>query len=227
MSQFNQPGISNPEDKFTAAEHNGALLLFFPTEFRSQIPTTNGTTDAVQTKIVNLNTGRVMNDSLVFGSALIPQLKAAVPDGMVLGVLGQGENKKGNPPWLLFPHSEQHVQVAEAWLAANPRGQFQQAAPVAAPPTAPAYNAPATGGWGQQAPAAAPAPQATGGWNQQAPVQAPVAQQAPSAWSAPAPAAAPAVDPALVTALANKGITLQPGTTQQAAEQLWAMVGGQ
>jgi hypothetical protein len=248
MSQFQQPGVGG--DKFTAAEHNGCLLLFFPTEFRTQIPTSNGTTDAVATKIVNLNTGQVLHDALVFGSALIPQLKGAVPDGMVLGRLGQGQNTKGNPPWILAPHSEQDVAVAEQWLAANPRNQFQNAA---APPTPPASPAPATGGWGQQAPAPAPQPQATGGWGQapaaapQAPAQggwgapAPAAPSAPAApaqtqfpgqWPAqaaptppPAPAGpAPDVHPGLVEALRKKGVPPEQLTSMAQAEQIWAVV---
>lgn len=252
MSQFQQPGVGG--DKFTAAEHNGCLLLFFPTEFRSNIPTSNGTTDAVATKIVNLNTGQVLNDALVFGSALIPQLKGAVPDGMVLGRLGQGQNTKGNPPWILAPHSEQDVAVAEQWLAANPRNQFQNAAPAPGPaPAAPGSNvgwgqqppagptgAPAQGGWGAPAPApASPAP-ATGGWGQQAPAAppapAPQQTQFPGQWpaqaapQAPAPAPtspagpAPDVHPGLVEALRKKGVDPAQLTSMAQAEGIWAVV---
>lgn len=199
MSQFQQPGIGG--DKFTAAEHNGSLLLFFPTEFCTQIPTVNGVSDAVVTRVVNLNTGQVLDDAMIFGSVLIPQLKGAVPDGMVLGRLGQGQNTKGNPPWILQPHSEQDVAVAEAWLAANPRNKFGQPQTQAAPPT-PAAPAPA---WGQKPPAAAPAAPATGGWG-----------------SPPAPVGQ--VHPGLVEALRKKGINLPPDATQQAAEGIWAVV---
>lgn len=253
MSQFQQPAISNPEDKFVAAQHAGALLLFFPTRFHSQIKTSNGETDAVSARIVNLNTGQVLEDSMIFGSALVPQLKAAVPDGMVLGVLGQGENKKGNPPWLLFPHTEQQVQVAEQWLAANPRNQFgqppaQQQAPApaqggwgqqgptgapaqggwGAPAPAPASPAPATGGWGNPAPAAAPAPQ-QGGWGAPAPAAAPPAQgQFEGQWgnAAPAPApAAPQIDPGLVAALQQRGVDPAQLQNQAHAEQIAAAMG--
>lgn len=246
MSQFQQPGIGG--DKFVAAEHNGALLLFFPSVFRTGIPTTNGTTDCVDTKIVNLNTGQVLEDARVFGSALIPQLKGAVPDGMVLGRLGQGQNTKGNPPWILQPHTEQDVAVAEQYLAANPRNQFQNAAP----PTPPASAAPATGGWGQQAPAPAPQPQATGGWgNPPAPAPqqggwgapntgAPAAPGATPAgapagqgqfagqWgnATPAPPAGPAPDvhPGLVEALRKKGVDPGQLTSMAQAESIWAVV---
>jgi len=228
MSQFLQPGISNPEDKFVPAENNGALLLFFPTAIQQQVKTAHGDADAVAATVVRLNDGRVYDNALIFPTALVTQLRAAVPDGMVLGTLGQGQNTKGNPPWLLTPHTEQDVAQAEAWLAANPRNQFAQPA-VTAPPT-PAAPAAA---WGQQPPVAAPAAPATGGWN------APAANAPAAGWGAPAPApaVAPAPDiladpvsqvhPDLVAALLGKGVTLPAGTSQAAAEQMWALVGKQ
>lgn len=206
MSQFQQPAIANPEDKFVAAENNGALLLFFPTQLQEKIATAHGESDAVAARVVRLNDGRVYDNALIFPTALVTQLKAAVPDGMVLGTLGQGENTKGNPPWLLAPHTEADVAKAEAWLAANPRNTFQQAAPPTSAAPAPA--------WGQAPPAAVPAAPATGGWGSPAPapVQAPL----------PSP-----VDPGLVAALAAKGVNLPPGATQATAEGIWAVVGNQ
>lgn len=236
MSQFQQPGISNPEDKFVPAENNGALLLFFPTQVQQQIKTAHGEADAVHATVVRLNDGRVYENALIFPQALVTQLRGAVPDGMVLGTLGQGENKKGNPPWLLLPHTEQDVAVAERWLAANPRNQFSQPQTQAAPPA-----------WNSQ-PAAAPAP----AWGSQ-PVATPPANSAPydpwggvqasppqGAWQgaaaaapspvAPAPAptvtGSPAVAPGLVEALRKKGVNLPPNSTQESAEGIWALVGG-
>lgn len=238
MSQFAQPGIGG--DKFEAAKHNGHLLLFFPTAFRADVPTQNGTADCVDTKIVDLDTGETLSDAKVWGKAMVPQLKGEVPDGMVLGRLGQGQGKAGNnPPWILHPHTEQDVAIAERYLAANPRNQFangpaQQApAPTAAPaqggwgapPAQQAAPAPAQGGWGApQTPSPAPSAPQQGGWGSPAPAPAAAAPQA--GWGAPAPApqAAPAVHPDLVAALARKGHQVPPGGTQAEAEQLWALV---
>lgn len=239
MSVIQQPGVSAPGDKFAPAENNGALLLFFPTAFQSQVKTAHGEQDAITAKIVRLNDGNVWDNAMIFSTALVTQLKGAVPDGIVLGTLGQGENTKGNPPWLLRPHTEAEVAQAEAWMAANPR--IQQA-PQQAPPSAPAWNAPATPAapqWGgSPAPAAAPAP-AQGGWGSPAPAAtgwggAPAEQINPAAagWGAPAaptppPApAAPLADPGLVAALQAKGVTVPPGTTHEAALGLWAIYGG-
>jgi len=239
-----QPAIPNADDKWTAAEHNGSLLLFFPTEVRRGIKTSNGDADAVScSRVVNLNTGRVLHNTLIFGTALVPNIGGGAPDGIVLGRLGQGEGKPGqSKPWILLPHDENDLRLAQQWLAQDAAGQLTQPQ---APPTPPAYGqAPATGGWGQQAaPAPSPAP-ATGGWGAPAPAPAPAPQQggwgapapaaaspAPAAgsWQAPAPAAPPAnpnpgVHPDLIEALRKKGVTLQPGQTQQDAESIWGYV---
>lgn len=249
MSQIQQPGISSPGDKFTPAENKGALLLFFPTALQQGVKTVHDAADAVAATVVRLNDGKVFDNALIFPVALVTQLKGAIPDGIVLGTLDQGENTKGNPPWLLRPFTEAEEQQALAWIAANPRNPIAQpaapaaqaapawggapAAPAApawgAAPAAPAPNA-AAAGWGAPA-AAAPAP----AWG--APPAAPAPAAAPAhpeqSWggaqpAAPAPApAGPAVDPALVAALAAKGINLPPDATQQAAEAIWAVVGNQ
>ncbi len=239
MSNFQQPGIGG--DKFEAARHNGHLLLIFPSAFRAEVPTSKGTSDCVDAKIVDLDTGEELADAKVWGKAMVPQLKGAVPDGMVLGRLGQGEGKAGNnPPWILHPHTEQDVARAEAYLAANPRNQFQNGpAPAAAPAAAQQQ-----GGWGAPAPAAAPA---QGGWG--APAPAPAPQPAPAAggwgapaapaqggWGAPAAAPAPAPEPdptsyeEFVAAFKRKGVTdaqIASLTSPEQAAQLWAMVKGQ
>lgn len=236
MSNIQQPGISSPEDKFTPSESNGALLLFFPTAIQSQVKTAHGEADAVACRIVRLNDGRVWENALIFPTALVTQLRGAVPDGIVLGTLGQGENTKGNPPWLLRPYTDAELQQAEAWIAQNPRipqAPQPSAGGWGAPPTA-AAPAPA---WDQKPPAAAPAAPATAGWGNQAVTAAPVAP----AWNAPAPAAAPnvaaagwgapaappapsAVHPGLVEALRKKGVAVPPEATQEAAEGIWAVV---
>lgn len=235
--QIHQPAIPNADDKWTAAEHHGNLLLFFPTEVRRGIKTSNGDADAVScSRVVNLDTGRVLHNTLIFGTALVPNIGPGAPDGVVAGRLSQGEGKPGqSKPWILLPHDEQELRRVQDWLARDAQGQVQQPQ---GPPTPPAYGQQGTQqGWGQQAPAPAPQPQATGGWGQQA---APAPQQggwgapAPAApspapqaggWGNPAPAPAPSnVHPDLVEALRKKGVTLPPGSSQQDAESIWGYV---
>lgn len=160
-----QPAIPNADDKWTAAEHNGHLLLFFPTEIRRGIKTSNGDADAVAcSRVVNLQTGKILHNTLIFGTALVPNIGGGAPDGIVLGRLGQGEGKPGqSKPWILLPHDEAELRMAQDWLARDAQGQLTQPS---APPTQAAYGQQGTGGWGQQAPAPAPQQQGTPGWNQ-------------------------------------------------------------
>jgi hypothetical protein len=217
-----QPAIPNADDKWTAAEHHGNLLLFFPTEIRRGIKTSNGEADAVScSRLVNLDTGRILHNTLIFGTALVPNIGGGAPDGVVLGRLSQGEGKPGqSKPWILLPHDEQELHRAQDWLARDAQGQLTQPT---APPTQNAYGAPATGGWGQQAaPAPSPAP-ATGGWGAPAPAAA-----APQAgWGAPAPVAAPVPDPSpaeLPEALRKKGVDPATITSLEQAQQVWSYV---
>lgn len=222
--QIHQPAIPNADDKWTAAEHLGNLLLFFPTEVRRGIKTSNGDSDAVScSRVVNLDTGRILHNTLIFGTALVPNIGPGAPDGVVLGRLGQGEGKPGqSKPWILLPHDENELRVCQDWLARDAQGQVTQ-------PTGPPTPA-AQGGWGQQAqaPAYGSTAPATGGWGQQAtpaPQQGNWGAPAPAAPSpAPAPAATGSVHPGLVEALRKKGVTLQPGQTQQDAESIWGYV---
>lgn len=79
----------------------------------------------------------------------------------------------------------------------------------------------AAAGWGAPAQPAAPA----NAWGQQAP-----AQEAPSVWGQPAPQAPPAPQPLpadpqqAMAAIARKGYDVSQITSQQQAEQIWAMI---
>lgn len=228
-----QPAIPNADDKWTAAEHVGNLLIFFPTEVRRGIKTSNGDSDAVAcARVVNLDTGRVLHNTLIFGTALVPNIGGGAPDGIVLGRLGQGEGKPGqSKPWILQPHDEADLQRCHAWLAQDAQGNVGQ--PQAQPGPAPV----AQGGWGAPAPAASPAP-ATGGWGSP-PAPAPQAAgqggwgsptpaataPAQGGWGAPAPAPAP--DPtgqALFDAFKRKGVDPMQFQSEEQAKQAWQYV---
>jgi hypothetical protein len=250
--QIHQPAIPNADDKWTAAEHHGNLLLFFPTEVRRGIKTSNGDADAVAcARVVNLDTGRVLHNTLIFGTALVPNIGPAAPDGVVAGRLSQGEGKPGqSKPWILLPHDEAELRRVQEWLALDAQGQVQQPQTQQAPPAQGGWgqqaapSAPAAGGWGAPVPAPAPATyspvqaQQTGnGWGAPAPAAPPAAQsQFPAAsWGNAAPAAPPAppagpapdVHPGLVEALRKKGVPGEQLTSMAQAEQIWALVQNQ
>ncbi len=248
-----QPAIPNADDKWTAAEHNGSLLIFFPTEVRRGIKTSNGDADAVScSRVVNLNTGRILHNTLIFGTALVPNIGGGAPDGIVLGRLGQGEGKPGqSKPWILLPHDENDLRMCQDWLARDAQGQVTQPQAQAAPAWGQPAAAPAQAPWGQQnAPQAgwgapqgqqAPAPdqgQFAGQWGNAAPPQPSTfnPQQAAATgngWGQPTPSApvpqvpagpAPDVDPGLVEALRKKGVAPGQLTSMQQALDIWAVV---
>lgn len=110
-----------PSRSWRPAEHEGALLLFFPVEFRPGVKTVHGEADAVFCdRIVNLDTGEVLRGAQVFGSALTVNIKGAVPDQPVMGRLGKGVANGGNKaPWVLFKFEEEDRDRADAWMKAN------------------------------------------------------------------------------------------------------------
>lgn len=101
-----------------AAPHEGHLVLFFPAEWREGEKTRYGEADAVLChKVVDLDTGAVEDDVLVFGSALTINIKVGIPESMVLGRLGKGVAVGGNnPPWILSKYGDEDEAKFEEWL---------------------------------------------------------------------------------------------------------------
>lgn len=105
------------EEKWSAAHNEGKLLLFFPTEVREGVKTSQGESDAVACRrIANLDTLAVYEDALVFGAALVPNIAGGVPDNPVLGRL----SKSSRGAWLLLPHTQEELYLAQKWIEENP-----------------------------------------------------------------------------------------------------------
>lgn len=217
---FSQPAAGG--DNFTAADHNGHLLLIYPKHYNPDEPTTKGNTQAADVDVIVVDKLGPNGQPLVFKDARIfGNLARSVRNdlgGKVLGRLGQGPNTKGTPPWILQNYTDADVAMATPVAAAFEAGQFAQptapnpmaqGAPYGAAPQTPPAAAPQQ--W-QQAPAAAPAQQ----WQAPAPTGQPAAPAA-----APAPAGG-AADPALLAHLAQYGINLPPTTPQAQAEAIAA-----
>lgn len=122
--------------KLADADRIDHLVLVTPASFEAEVTTVQGKTDQVTVDFVDLsemddedNPGVLYTDSRVFSRALVATLKRgakfneANPAGnpatglpmMVLGVVGQGEAKKGqSAPWILTqPTDEQKVTARE------------------------------------------------------------------------------------------------------------------
>lgn len=229
-------------DQFDPSEYGGCLLLIYPVEYHAAIPTKfskPGEPDpaAVDCHIVVLDrvdpqthAPVVKYGARIFGRAMVPQLKGGVGGNAILGRLGQGQNTKGNPPWILMDFSEQDAALARQYTAQFPD---PRKTPVA-PPTSPVSAPSGTGGWGNAAPniQGVPVPQAAQ-WQapvesqgpppqwatqypqvpaQAAPAAPPQQWGTPTAPTAPAPATAAVAssghDPQLAAFLASKGVNV-------------------
>lgn len=209
---FQQPGRG---DKFEPSEYSGALLLVYPTEYFSAIPTQHGDTAVVDCHIVVLdrvdpttNAPMVLRDARIFGRAMVPQLKGGVNGGRaVLGRLGQGQNTKGNPPWVLLDFTEQDAALARQYMAQFP--DPRKAAPQA-PPTSPVSAPSGTPGWGgSQAPQIPAQQSGPPSWAGGPPPSAPQwGTPTPAQPAASVPAQGAGHDPQLVAFLASKGVNV-------------------
>jgi hypothetical protein len=145
-------------DQYTCEDHKGVLHLFYPLEHHSGIPTKHGDKECVKTHIVLLdgpNAGTMLREAVVWGSFMVPQLKGAVGGKAVLGRLGQGQNTKGNPPWVVLDPTEEDKVLARQWTAAN--GDPRTTEVVSPPPTTPVSVPTATASTGNGASSANPA----------------------------------------------------------------------
>lgn len=104
------------DDRWVTAENEGGLLLFFPSEVRNGVKTSQGVSDAVLChRIVNLDTGAVYENALVFGAALVPNVGPGAPGSAVLGRLA----KTSRGAWVLDPHSQEDLYLAHHWMKEN------------------------------------------------------------------------------------------------------------
>lgn len=110
-------------------DYSGALLLITPTEYRPEVNTTRGPTDAVVIDFVVLDgprAGETATSSLVFPKVLKGALKAKIGTGrMVLGRLGKGDAKPGqSAPWVLGEPTDQDKQTAREYLSKTVQPPF-------------------------------------------------------------------------------------------------------
>lgn len=121
------------------ADLSGHLLIVVPKEYRENIPTKMGVSDAVSVDLADVDTGQVYRSALWFNVALISATKDKIGGQPILARMGQGVAKTGQTaPWVLEAANNDGAAVARAtaWLGANPEflgGGFAKPTPAAAP----------------------------------------------------------------------------------------------
>lgn len=158
-SPFAQPSAGG--DNFEPKDFNGALLLIYPKSYNPHEttkfgPSTSADVDVVVVDRPDLTTGQptYKHNARVFGN-LANSVRDSI-GAVVLGRLGQGENTKGNPPWILLEHTDAEMSQSLPIHDAYTRGQFKQ------PDSPNAQASAAQDPWaGTNATPAPPAPQAS------------------------------------------------------------------
>jgi hypothetical protein len=121
MIEFASPATSG--NVLKPADIEGHLLIVEPLEFRSNVQTSMGESDAIAVTVHDITTSETHTDILWFSRVLVGSLKARIGQ-RVLGVMGKGEAKPGQTaPWVLKDASGEAkaVEAATAFLT----GQVQ------------------------------------------------------------------------------------------------------
>lgn len=114
----------NPLSKAMTPKTKGKLFVIEPFDVETGIVTDNGTTDATRANIwvVKSADGTKYDeylDTLVFPRVIQGQLRNYRNSGVIFGRLTQGENKKGNPPWVLADPTPADTAAATAFWSAK------------------------------------------------------------------------------------------------------------
>lgn len=122
---------------FDAEELHGSLLVIWPTEVETDVPTVHGDADAVRANILVVDgekAGEYIEEALIFPRILVSSLRGKV-GRQVLGRLGQGEAKRGqSAPWILEKFTDEEAVEAAAAVRAFHAGEFATAETAEEPP---------------------------------------------------------------------------------------------
>lgn len=112
MSNFAE--LSSSGDQPKVADLANQLLIIEPIEYKTGIQTVHGETDAIEVKVINLDTNEEHDGILFFNVALKNALKNKIGQ-RVLARIGQGTAKAGkSAPWILIDATGNPADLAKA-----------------------------------------------------------------------------------------------------------------
>jgi hypothetical protein len=114
--------LSTSGDQPKVADLANQLLIIEPTEYKANIQTVHGDTDAIEVRIINIDTGEIHTDILFFNVALKNALKNKIGQ-KVLARIGQGTAKPGkSAPWILIDATgnAEDLAKAKAFVTSHP-----------------------------------------------------------------------------------------------------------
>ena len=140
---FQQPSQG---DQVKVAELVGSLVLVWAKEYRKDVPTSYGPSDAIAADIHVLDGakgGETFQNTLLFQRALIGSLQSAIGGEPVLGRVGQGVAKPGqSAPYILQPFTDADAAIATHYIQQLGKPFQAPANPPAAAGTSPAAATP-------------------------------------------------------------------------------------
>jgi hypothetical protein len=129
MIEFASPASSG--NVLKPADIEGHLLIVEPLEFRANMQTSMGESDAIAVTVHDITTSETHEDILWFSRVLVGSLKARIGQ-KVLGVMGKGDAKPGQTaPWVLKDASGEPkaVEAATAFLTGQAKASLAPATP--------------------------------------------------------------------------------------------------
>jgi len=126
--------LSTSGDQPKVADLANQLLIIEPTEYKANIQTVHGDTDAIEVRIINIDTGEIHIDILFFNVALKNALKNKIGQ-KVLARIGQGTAKPGkSAPWILIDATGNAEDLAKAKAFVTSHPAVSAATPAPAEP---------------------------------------------------------------------------------------------
>ena len=153
-------------DQVKVAELTGSLVLIWAKEYRKDVPTSFGPSDAIAADVHvldGLKGGETFKNTMLFQRALIGSLQAAIGGEPVLGRIGQGVAKPGqSAPYILQPFTDADAALATHYIQQLGKPFQAPAGQPANPPAAAAGTSPAAATPSPATTATSPAGPATG-----------------------------------------------------------------
>ena len=138
---FASPDTQSDGGSVRVADLAGQLLIIEPTEYKAEIQTVHGTTDAVAVNIVNLDGNNSRHDNVLFFNVALKSALRNKVGQKVLARIGQGTAKPGkSAPWILIDATTNPADLARA------NAFMSQAQATSQPSPTPATSASADGG---------------------------------------------------------------------------------
>ena len=131
MIQFASTAIAT--SVLRPADVAGHLLVVTPKEFKTDVNTSMGQSDAILVEVHDITTSESHTDVMWFSKVLVSTLKTLIGQ-QVLAVMDQGLAKPGqSAPWILKDASGEPkaVEAATAYLTGQVAAQITAPAPVA------------------------------------------------------------------------------------------------